>query len=1357
MIFAECIIWLYYHQHVLIMNLGRAESLTISLIKDGQAFDVQSLKFNSRLHQDYEIIAEVISSDTVHNTFAAQRCFTTGAWYQVLLCFAAQNKSMVLQGVCTELIGSGKYIHGQELQIITLRSELFPLFNNQRSGIYYGGNLLDIIDKGLIALVQDTKLTQHTEFVKNLTQDTDLAYPPQLSLTQYLEADMAFILRQMRQFGAWFNFYQALMLDGKASPANAPKVTATLGDTNAAFMRYPEQVNILDPAESQGKGIYGFEYSEGGTALGQIEGIYYDEISGKTLSGIAKIPDGQPYRKAQYILPHTALTQTQMQYQTQVVADSLAIRQKALEGYFQGLFIQAGQVINLNDETWALQGEYLLSQVSYHFSKRKEADKNIFDTQHHFQAYPLALPYREALLDEAGEPPALYRAPVYQGVMSGVFALTQGSQTVTPDALGSIPLWFPYHYWYTCKSAPCRYTRVISQANQGGKSGVSFPYYQDTEFVLMFVNGDLDRPVIKGTAANNLSGHLHNQSVQQRSALALSQGQHLLYSNVPEDQNFLKLGANHNEGTDETHMLLSNYPDPDMPGAKKLDYQQASTQSYERVTGTNFLHQAGGEQKLRTTDGKVPAKTYLMIQLGDQSNLAQPTNKPLLTDYLTKINLSAKINGGTDNDYSAQAEANYACKILVAANANDDAIANLNTVALNLSHSSASDYKTLAVSVIALNSKPMQPNNLLQLKSADWQNNKTTDAEGNVYYTVYLTLLPPPLLFNFRQGFYAVNNALPQDQQEILAADGQFFDKQTYSGKIEEQLSPERIAFYQAEGNNALIFIHGFHVIYGQYPCDFVMQPNNTLSIENSCAIFQNNAFVQSRYPGCTDAQLNDANLRYGTGAQNWLVCMEYNLNKAFGFDDQDYTKYTRIIGVTWQGDPASPVNYMAAIPMSDFSAQKVFGLIKQLTDAGIKVELMAHSLGNAILARTLDLCGKNGIQIQHAHLWQPAIPNNALDTTASTNYLPVLIPDSQGTEVNLPANYDYTHARSGAKEITVLFSTDDTILGPVTQGSASADNQALQQQEAADLNQLTQMTLLQKAFALLGPAPFIEQTVVNDGLNMWFAKHNATLWETIQDPGAGWSFAVPATIIKFMDDQGIKIGGTHQGMLSIYHMANLFRYPLGYIFEGTEEDLVTYYNDWKNKFKNFAVTKPDGGAVVFTAMKATVYEQAIALFALHPKLMSFAVSILNTFCLYKNSSNTQHITNAESDATQTKVTTDLTKIFALGVNGLIKLDFEKISSDVGESCKESILIATVLLTALLTGGAVPVEAMGYNGIPSLKEFFNYGFIDQKGTLHDHVAMLYPDADMMKKIYIDNLKNGSTDKRIDYFGKWRPA
>jgi hypothetical protein len=152
--------------------LGPIEDITVSLLKADQAFDALHLSFTSRIHQDYEIQVEVVASDTPHNAFTNERCFVVGAWYAVIVRFARQhNKLMYLQGVCTELIATGRYANEQEIQKLTLRSELFPLFTNRRSGIYYGGNLHDVIDKVLIALTQQFHYNEHTAFEKKLTAD----------------------------------------------------------------------------------------------------------------------------------------------------------------------------------------------------------------------------------------------------------------------------------------------------------------------------------------------------------------------------------------------------------------------------------------------------------------------------------------------------------------------------------------------------------------------------------------------------------------------------------------------------------------------------------------------------------------------------------------------------------------------------------------------------------------------------------------------------------------------------------------------------------------------------------------------------------------------------------------------------------------------------------------------------------------------------------------------------------------------------------------------------------------------------------------------------------------------------------
>jgi uncharacterized protein involved in type VI secretion and phage assembly len=1331
------------------MNLIQTEPLTITLIKENAGerwvFTALELLFETRLHQEYKIIITVISNASLE-AFSLTTDFNVGDWYSVEVNFLARQQVMYLQGLCTELVATGQYHNNQELHTLTLSSELFPLFNNRRCGVYYGGNVLDVINKGLIEVTTKFKLAQHTSFEKKIMQPINIAYPKQLSLTQYLEADMAFILRQLRQSGVWLNFYHHFTNPDDLELKSAPKVNLTLGDHNAAFRRYPHAVKILSKAQHLGMGIYEITYHAEGTALGSVEGIYQDEITGQTLSHQAKITASLGKQIFKYTLPHTALTQAQVQYQAQVVAESLSLRQKTCSGYFQGLNIQAGYIIEVQDKNLELSQEYILQEVRYHFyqSTVREGSITLYQQKHSFKAYPLQVPYRELLIDAQGQEPELYQSPKYRGVMSGVFALTKGQHTVMPDRLGNIPLWFPYQYWYACQEQPCRYTRVLSPASQGGRAGVSFPYYQDTEFVLMFIDGHLDRPVIKGTVANHLTGHLHSQNIQKRSALVLPQGQHLVYSNTPGNQNFLKYGTTHNEGADDTYVLLSNYQNKEQPGTKKLDHQQFSTQNYERVV-IGHVHQQSASLNNKEMAQQEGPKTYLLIQLCDQSNHKKPQAKAILKNYLSAINADFIFTDQIGATHTLQrqintSKSNHTFKVLLAAHVG---AIDLKNIEVALTHASPENPE-IAINIIALNARPLLPHRRVKLESQVWQENQANDAQGNLYYTVYLTILAPPCMLNFRHDFYAAQHKLPQEDEEIYSCLQPLFVSTTNTFFCHTELTQEKLNFYKAQGNNVLIFIHGFSVTTGNYPVDFVQVADKSIRPSGYFTLYRSAAFIKQRYQGDEAAELLASKQRYGTGACRWQIAMEYNLNRAFGFDDQDYAKYTRIINVIWQGDPASPANYMAAIPMSEFPARQLFKVIQQLHNAKIAIELMAHSLGNALLARVLDLCAQAKIKIKHAHLWQPALPETALADNAQ-QYLPVLLWDAEKNKIKLPCAYDYLHAHEGAEAITVLFSKQDTILGPLPEALVR-NKLNLLKDRAQD-----KISFLQTSFLYAcDPSLWVSELWLKEN-----AASNITLWRTIQDPGAGWSFAIPAAIIRFMDQQVLRLAAIHQRMLSIYHLANLYRYPLDCLLHGSAADLASYYQHWQEMFINIEVDNSDGHNTSTVAMKATLEQQARFLHKLHPQLLTFAVILLKGYyAVTYGSARATTLVDLESEQHQATAKTHLIGLLTEDYPILYGLNWKQISNPLAAPSKQTILVATLLITCLMTPAAVPRAALGYT--PASKIFTkNIYALDQGIALTDHNGMLFPNSNMAQEIYHDKLCAGGHHFAIDHFGTWR--
>ena len=168
-----------------------------------------------------------------------------------------------------------------------------------------------------------------------------------------------------------------------------------------------------------------------------------------------------------------------------------------------------------------------------------------------------------------------------------------------------------------------------------------------------------------------------------------------------------------------------------------------------------------------------------------------------------------------------------------------------------------------------------------------------------------------------------------------------------------------------------------------------------------------------------------------GTGARNWAINMENNLNKVASSSvytsPEYYKKYTRLLHVTWTGNPSSPLDYMQAAGEDAFDPIAV-GELKQLfldlKAKGLTVNVVAHSLGNAILIAALNELGKEGKSVDHVFMWEAAVPNDVFARPKPKKgrkdpwYLPNLV--------------------DGADKFTVLYSNNDNILGEIPESDSN-------------------------------------------------------------------------------------------------------------------------------------------------------------------------------------------------------------------------------------------------------------------------------------------------------------------------------
>lgn len=299
-----------------------------------------------------------------------------------------------------------------------------------------------------------------------------------------------------------------------------------------------------------------------------------------------------------------------------------------------------------------------------------------------------------------------------------------------------------------------------------------------------------------------------------------------------------------------------------------------------------------------------------------------------------------------------------------------------------------------------------------------------------------LPRLMPPVIFDLHQAQWIGNDiALEQENQQARA-----------------HLHDEEVQYFNDNGNNALVFIHGFNVDYGEftphiefsqirapkYPvtglANIPWLSHKTLP-ETLATVYRDAQSLHEQFPQFEKYLIQDFLDKKqipinGTGVHEWITHLENTLNRAAGFDGQDYQNFTRCIFIAWPGNPQSASDYMDAVQesirMGPIVAKVLTNIKKQCPN--LKLHLMAHSQGNGVLVHALNQIGMTQPNlIEHAFFWQAAIPNDALSNKGHPGHSlskQVLYQKQQQDPWFCP------FAHKGAKQFTVLFSKNDNVLG---------------------------------------------------------------------------------------------------------------------------------------------------------------------------------------------------------------------------------------------------------------------------------------------------------------------------------------
>ena len=309
------------------------------------------------------------------------------------------------------------------------------------------------------------------------------------------------------------------------------------------------------------------------------------------------------------------------------------------------------------------------------------------------------------------------------------------------------------------------------------------------------------------------------------------------------------------------------------------------------------------------------------------------------------------------------------------------------------------------------------------------------DGKSNVT-AIYL---PPPMLLNLR------------------------FKQKLSSKKRKEEIN-KIVQQVNADGKSATLFIHGFNVplgAIGRFPNPTELGENPAYdSLKDSRGIQApylyygdiigqrvRNVIAERRnfyeYSNRTtggggrdiDAQLksetqiifNSMDTKFnGKDALAWFPSVEYYLNLAASGATSvnaklsDWTKYSRIIGVTWSGSVDPSRTFFRAEIYANEAGRKLAKDISTLLENNIQVNIITHSLGARVALAALNILGdaNQPKKIKNLIMLEAAVADNAI----TANYT---------REKNPVAMELFPFAHKAAEYVRVMYSQEDGVLGP--------------------------------------------------------------------------------------------------------------------------------------------------------------------------------------------------------------------------------------------------------------------------------------------------------------------------------------
>ncbi|MDX2164658.1 MAG: contractile injection system protein, VgrG/Pvc8 family [Gammaproteobacteria bacterium] len=838
----------------------------------------------------------------------------------------------------------GIVTHAEDGQVV-FESPLYSLSQTKHSRIY--------ADKNFPELIQAVLSDYSWQIKKDFDFLLKVQYPVSKYTAQYQETHLEFIQRQCSRWGINFCFIQ-----------HEAKAILTFFDEN----------NVINERFSEAELNW----------LGLSQYQIHRKLLPKKVNINDYNPDTPELDLSMEIESKSVGSQTDNRlyefYQTRELGK--IILKRRLEYYDclrEYIFLQT-DYLNLQ------LGQKILLQNNYFYITELNFKIDILGSSHHANATLIGINknYRPAL-------PILFRMPYVTAHVISEHVDEAGRYYISPD----------YDENYTQNTYPVR----LAQPCAGNNIGFHFPLVKHSQVVITHINGDPDRPVILGVMPSEIKPH---------PVTGANNSQHVL--RTPHDNQWLmddSENTNNMQFTTQNNKaelnLRSDIMEVKTMGhilfeAKELfqtvqdNYFHASHESYMVNIGKNYTV-VTEKGDIAVSSGKNFELSARQVEFVSDKNLnIQSKNIQWRCDNITfqssKILLSAK---NIMVLKSSQLNINSMAKIILTVGSSslrisrDGITFNSPFVKFNTPSFISSPPQLAASNGESANALFKNSQLMLQYKNLEerfssymiknkhniiWsgsvrEKNNFNNLEFSEPVEIHHADLPVIGVEGKAQKPSNIAHFQPQQKKlhEITLLSKPKYKVISQSrGLFQcELLSEEELNYFKNQTNNKIIiFVHGYNVPAGH---------------------FGKYSYLRTPEEGFTDDSVN------GSGAPNWLMHMEYNLNCAIQNTylefpwDKKALDYRRILGIHWPGYKkiydipwSNNLNFSGMEFNALASGYALSPLIKQLHRAGIEITLIAHSLGNLVAVQLMDLLGReHQTFIDHVFLWQAAIAKTAL------------------------------------------------------------------------------------------------------------------------------------------------------------------------------------------------------------------------------------------------------------------------------------------------------------------------------------------------------------------------------------------